>query len=138
MQVLSPSSHHDTQPIDANTPPPAPRSFFAIHALDYVVNARQGNPTVLCGLFPEAPLPCPDDVWDAADAPEWAARRRRWVERCGDEALRGRHILSWMWGVETGREIALEAWFREAGAFGAMLFVCGRAQRGTPGAGDML
>lgn len=110
-----------------------------MHSLDYVVNARQGGPTALCGLFGEALLPCPDDVWAAPDADEWAARHRRWEARCGGgEPLRGKHILSWLRGRETGREIALEGWFREAGAFGAMLFVCGRAQGGTPGAENML
>jgi hypothetical protein len=112
------------------------RGFFTLHGLDYVTNARQSNPTALCALFPSAPLPLPAHIWEAPTAEEWAARYCAWEEYCGGKGpLRGKDLLAWVRGKETGREEQLRAWFQGVeGELGGMVFECARAQGKADGA----
>jgi hypothetical protein len=111
-----------------------------LHALDYAGYARQALPTAVCALFPEAPLPCPSRVWEAPTAEEWAVRYRCWEEHCGGRGpLRGRDVLCWVQGRETGREEQLRVWLQGVEAeLGGLVFECGRAQGRTVGVGDLL
>ncbi|KAK3304848.1 uncharacterized protein B0T15DRAFT_576193 [Chaetomium strumarium] len=112
------------------------RSFFTLHGLDYVSHARQSAATVLCALFPSAPLPLPAHIWEAPKADEWAARYRAWEEYCGaDGPLRGKDLLSWVQGKETGREGQLRAWFQGLEPeLSGIVFECARAQGKAEGA----
>jgi hypothetical protein len=117
------------------------RSFFAFHALDYISHARQSLPTALCAVFPDTALPCPAHIWEAPTAEEWAERYRAWEEYCSSRGgvLRGRDVLSWVHGKETGREEQLGMWFREVDWESAVLvFECARGQGRVVGVEGLL
>ena len=120
------------------------RCFFAAHALDYVIHARQGILSmVLCSLFPEAPLPCPAVVWEAPTAEAWAVEYRRWEESWNHQSqpqpLKARHVICWVRGRETGYEDRLADWFRSANTgLEDLVFVCARSQGTLPGAESLL
>lgn len=114
------------------------RGFFAAHALDYVIHARQGFPTALCSLFPEVPLPCPAAVWEAPAAEAWAAEYRLWEESWDGQPLKARHVLCWVRGKETGHEDRLAAWFRSGSGLEDLVFVCARSQGKLAGAESLL
>jgi hypothetical protein len=110
------------------------RAFFTLHGLDYVTHARQAAPTALCALFASAPLPLPAHIWEAPTADEWAARYRAWEEYCGEEEdpLRGREVLAWVQGKESGREEQLRVWFEGVEPeLGGVVLECARAQGRT-------
>jgi hypothetical protein len=111
-----------------------------LHSLDYAGYARQSLPTAVCALFPEAPLPCPSSVWEAATAEEWAVRYRSWEEYCGNRGpLRARDVLCWVQGRETGREEQLRGWLQGVEAeLGGLVFECARAQGRTAGVAELL
>ncbi|KAL2151658.1 hypothetical protein VTH82DRAFT_6756 [Thermothelomyces myriococcoides] len=136
------------------------RCFFTLHALDYVVTARQCEPTALCGIFPDAPLPCPTHVWDAPTAEEWAARYRAWEESNrrlatttttttttsggdggsgGGGHLRARDMHCWLGGKESGRERQLLAWFHQVEeSWSGVVFECARAQARARGVESLI
>ncbi|KAK4118756.1 hypothetical protein N657DRAFT_650947 [Parathielavia appendiculata] len=116
------------------------RAFFTLHALDYVTQARQSAPTALCSFYPTAPLPLPTHIWEAPTADEWAARYRAWEKYCDAQGpLRGRDVLSWVQGKESGAEEKLRAWFLGIeDELGGLVFECARAQGKTEGAGALV
>ncbi|KAL2165655.1 hypothetical protein VTG60DRAFT_4059 [Thermothelomyces hinnuleus] len=116
------------------------RCFFTLHALDYVVNARQCVPTALCDIFPEAPLPCPSHIWDAPTAEEWAARYQAWDDFLPDARhLRARDMHFWLGGKESGRERQLLAWFHQVeDSLSGLVFECARAQARARGVESLI
>ncbi|KAH6649421.1 hypothetical protein F5144DRAFT_624630 [Chaetomium tenue] len=106
------------------------RCFLTLHALDHVTHARQSLPGALCALFPDSPLPCPPDVWEAPTAEVWAARHRAWEDRCApDGPVRAGEVLGWVWGQGAGRGELVRRWFEEAGeGLGGVVWECARAQ----------
>lgn len=81
-------------------------------------------------MFPDSPLPCPPDVWEAPTAEEWAVRHRAWEERCApDGPVRAGEVLDWVWGQGAGRGEQVRRWFEEAGeGMGGVVWECARAQ----------
>ncbi|KAK4097278.1 hypothetical protein N658DRAFT_479203 [Parathielavia hyrcaniae] len=117
------------------------RCFIILTSLDYAAHARQALPTALCAVFPDAPLPCPSRVWEPPSAEEWAVRYRSWEEEyCGGRGpLRGRDLLCWVQGRETGREEQLRAWLQGVEPeLGGLVWECARAQGRTAGVGELL
>lgn len=90
----------------------------------------------MCAIFPNTPLPCPPDVWEAPTAETWAVRHRAWEDRCGPEGpVKAGEVLAWVWGQGTGREEQVSMWFQEAGeALGGLVLECARAQARAAGA----
>jgi hypothetical protein len=87
----------------------------------------------MCALFPNTPLPCPPDVWEAATAEAWSVRHRAWEDRCGpDGPVKAGEVLAWVLGQGTGREEQVRTWFQEAGeVLGGSVLECARAQART-------
>ncbi|KAL2127454.1 hypothetical protein VTI74DRAFT_10699 [Chaetomium olivicolor] len=116
------------------------RSFYHLHALDYVSHARQSHPTEICPLLPNAPLPCPAHIWEAPTAEEWARRYREWEEYCGAGGLlRAKDLLCWVRGKEAGRERQMRMWFDTVEPeMSGVVFECLRAQAGLEGVEALL